>query len=180
MNLTKENVKEAFQRLVDNDYEETDGDLYLANCDISMIDQLIEDHFKDSTPEFSEVDEALSQCWMLFDKYVPEPNSRACLFTLERWAKIKKETMRDKTVKKIHLMCHALGVKVRNFKKNEKQYICYRNGFYANKPDQLWEELVDVGLAESNESDQGKIIYSVSDEGLKFLGKIYEKCFVVE
>lgn len=53
--MSKDEVKEAFQRIINDDYEETESDLYLANCDIAMIYRLINEHFDNPPLKFEDL-----------------------------------------------------------------------------------------------------------------------------
>lgn len=77
-----------------------------------------------------------------------------------------------KTLKKIELMNHALGIKQREFRKNQSRNICYRNYFYSKKNDEIWEELVKQGYA-TKISYQGGIKYLVTRKGMDYLERIY-------
>lgn len=61
----------------------------------------------------------------------------------------------------IELMQHALGI-------NERNREPYRNYFLSNKKDDVWEELVNQGLATSHPAPKGvcgDIYYQVTNEG---------------
>lgn len=91
----------------------------------------------------------------------------------------EEKDLLDEIPKKIFVMCHALGIKTRNFKKGQSRYACTRNAFAVSEPDKRWEDLVRIGYAKSKE-DQGKIVYSLTSKGRIFLGKIYDKNFILE
>lgn len=85
----------------------------------------------------------------------------------------------DDLPKKLDRMRHALGIKLRTFKKNQDNYTCYRNSFVVKSEDPYWEDLCTEGLA-SAKHQEDQIIYSVTDKGRILLGLIYEKFFNLE
>ena len=85
----------------------------------------------------------------------------------------------DDLPKKLERMRHALGIKLRNFKKNQDNYTCYRNSFAVKSEDPYWEDLRTEGLASAKHEDD-RIIYSVTDKGRVLLGLIYGKFFILE
>ena len=69
--------------------------------------------------------------------------------------------MIDISQSSIELMQHALGI-------NERNREPYRNYFLSNKKDDVWEELVNQGLAISHSAPKGvcgDVYYQVTDEG---------------
>ena len=90
----------------------------------------------------------------------------------------EKITLKD-LPKKLERMRHALGIKLRNFKKDQDNYTCYRNGYFVKKQDPYWEDLCNEGLATVNH-EGAQIIYSVTDKGRVLLGLIYGKFFNVD
>ncbi|MBS6168849.1 MAG: hypothetical protein KIC65_09585 [Firmicutes bacterium] len=84
--------------------------------------------------------------------------------------------MNDIIVEKIELMCHALGIESRNFRKGQTRHVCYRNYFIVSKPDELWEDIVNDGYA-NKLIENNSIIYSVNKAGMILLGRIYDLHF---
>ena len=78
------------------------------------------------------------------------------------------------TVKQIDCMKHALGYDKSKVKR--KAYKAYRNYFTTSNPSDIWQKLIDLGLAEGKPFENGigdePMIYFVTDEGLAFLGDL--------
>ena len=77
----------------------------------------------------------------------------------------------------VNLMLHAIGYQEHKVKR--KKYKAYRN-YFADKPNQEWEKLIECGYAWKTDSlgeDEGVmpqkfIYYHVSQKGVDFLCKL--------
>jgi hypothetical protein len=86
------------------------------------------------------------------------------------------------TVKQIDYMKHAIGYEPKRV--SRKTYRVWRNYFTTSIPSKTWDALVELGLAEQRPFPQGggenPQVYSVTWEGLNFLGSLLGITMVVE
>ena len=86
------------------------------------------------------------------------------------------------TVKQIDYMKHAIGYEPKRV--SRKKYLVWRNYFTTSTPSKTWAALVALGLAEREPFPHGcgeePQFYSVTREGLNFLGSLLGITMVVE
>lgn len=79
------------------------------------------------------------------------------------------------TIDQIDNMRHAVGLEIRELRKNQWKFTSYRNYFTTSLAgDKDWDYLASEGLAERSDCIEGKcVVYRVTKAGLKVLEYIF-------